>query len=130
MAAKSTYLDNAFLAAALTNTAYTPPTTVYVALNTSVSSAGTPGTEVSDSNYARQAATFSTPSGGSTANSGVLSFFGAGAAAGPYTIVEVAIYDAITGGHELYFGTLGTSKTVSTGDTVSFAISALSVAEQ
>ena len=130
MAAKSTYLDNAFLAAALTNVAYTPPTTVYAALNTSASTPGTPGSEVGDGNYARQPVTFSVPSGGSTANSGTLAFFGAGAASGPYTIVEVAIYDALSGGHELYYGALGASKTVSTGDTVSFAISALTVAEQ
>jgi len=127
MAAKSQYLDQAVLNGVLRNIAYTPVATVYTALNTTASTPTVPGTEVVDANYARIATTFSAPSGATVANSGTLAFFGAGAASGPYTIVEAAIYDAL--GHELYYGSLAVSKTVNAGDTLSFAASALSVTE-
>jgi hypothetical protein len=130
MAAKSQYLDQALLNAVLRNTAYSSPATVYVALNTTASTPTTPGTEVVDSNYARQAVTFGPPSGGTVSNTGTLAFFGAGAASGPYTIVEAAIYDDVSIGHELYYGSLAVSKTVNAGDTLSFAAAALSVTEQ
>lgn len=129
MAAKSQFLDQALLNGVLRNTAYTPVATVYCALNTSASTPTAPGTEVVDANYARIAVTFSAPVGATVSNSGPLAFFGAGAAAGPYTIVEAAIYDALTVGHELYYGALAVSKTVNTGDTLSFAATALSVTE-
>jgi hypothetical protein len=129
MAAKSQYLDQALLNGVLRNTAYTPAATVYCALNTTASTPTAPGTEVTDANYARIATTFAAPVGATVSNTGTLAFFGAGAAAGPYTIVEAAIYDALTVGHELYYGSLAVSKTVNTGDTLSFAASALSVTE-
>jgi hypothetical protein len=133
MAAKSQTLANAFLSAVLRNVAYSSPATVYAALFTVAPTATTGGTEVVDANYARLAATFSAPVAGATSNSGTLTFFGAGAAAGPYTIVAVAIMDDLTLGgtaHVLYFGNLAVSKVVSTGDTLQFAATALSVTEQ
>ena len=55
MAAKTYYLSNALLNAILKATGSIPaPSPIYVALNTSASSPGTPGTEVSDGNYNRQ----------------------------------------------------------------------------
>lgn len=129
MAAKSQFLDQALLNGVLRNTAYTPAATVYSALNTTASTPTAPGTEDVDANYARIATTFSAPVGATVSNSGTLAFYGAGRAAGSATIVEVAIYDALTLGHELYYGALAVSKTVNTGDTLSFAASALSVTE-
>ncbi len=130
MAAKSQSLNQAILNAVLRATAGPLPYgIVYAALNTSSSSPTVPGTEVSDANYARIAVTFSAPSGSSVTNSGTLAFFGAGAAAGPYTVTEVAIYSALSGGTELYYGALTTPKTINTGDTASFAASALTVTE-
>ena len=141
MAAKSTYLDNALLAAVLTNVAFASPTTVYAALFTTVPTAaytdmGPTGVKVSDTNYVRVAVSFSVPSGGSTSNSGTVAFFGGGAAGpGPYVIVAVGLLDLLTpgGGHfgnMLYFGNLTVSKSVSTGDTLQFAATALAVSEQ
>lgn len=129
MAAKSQFLDQALLNGVLRNTAYSPAATVYVALNTTASTPTVPGTEDSDANYARIAVTFSAPVGATVSNSGTLAFYGAGRAAGSATIVEAAIYDALTVGHELYYGALAVSKTVATGDTLSFAAAALSVTE-
>lgn len=45
------------------------------------------------------------------------------------TITEVHIFDALTGGNELYSGALTASKTVDVGDTVSFAAGALAIGE-
>jgi hypothetical protein len=130
MAAKSQTLDQIVLNAVLRATVGALPYgTVYAALNTTTSTPTAPGSEVVDANYARIAVTFAAPSGATVANSGTLSFFGAGAFAGPYTIVEVAIYSALTVGTELYYGNLAVSKTVNLGDTLSFAASALSVTE-
>lgn len=130
MAAKSRYLSNKALNNALVNTAYTPPTTVYTALNTTTSTATVPGTEDSDANYARIATTFSTATTGTTSNTGTLAFYGTGRAASSATIVEAAIYDTLTLGNELYFGSLAVPKTVAVGDTLSFAATALSITEQ
>ena len=132
MAAKSRYLSNKVLNNALVNTAYTPPAIVYTALNTTASTVTAPGAEDADVNYLRVATTFSTSTLGTTSNSGILAFYGAGRAAGSANIVEAAIYDSLTSGgsnNELYFGMLAVPKTVSVGDTLSFAIGALSVLE-
>jgi hypothetical protein len=131
MAAKNQTLSNALLAAVLTNTTYSSPTTVYAALYTTTPTATSNGTEVADSNYVRIAVTFSAPSAGSTSNSGTVAFFGSGAAGpGPYVIVGVAICSALSGAATyLYFGNLTVSKSVSTGDTLQFAATALAVSE-
>jgi hypothetical protein len=128
MPAKSTYLDNAVLAAVLTQTPYTSPSTVYAALYTVAPTAGGGGTEVSGGSYARVAVTFGVPTAGVTSNTVAVNYASASASWG--TVVAVGIMDNPSTGHLLYFGNLGTSKTVGIGDTVSFAISALSVTEQ
>lgn len=128
MPAKSTYLDNALLAAVLTHTTFTSPVTVYAALFTVAPTAGGGGTEVSGGSYARQAVTFGAPASGVTSNTAPVNYPAATAPWG--TVVAVGVFDASTVGNLLYFGNLGTSKTVGTGDTVSFAVSALSVTEQ
>jgi hypothetical protein len=140
MAAKSTYLNNKLLAAVLTNTAFSSPSAVYGALftvapTTAYTNSVPTGTEVSDANYVRVAVTFSAPGSGSTSNSGTVSFFGSGAAgAGPYSIVAVGILDLLTPsggnyGNLLYFGNLTVPKSVSTGDTLQFAATALAISE-
>lgn len=141
MAAKSIYSDNAVLNAILRNTAFSSPTTIYAALfttapTTAYTSSSPTGVEVSDTNYTRVAVTFSAPSGGSTSNSGTVSFFGSGAAGpGPYTIVAVGLLDvggapvSAPYGNLWYFGNLTVSKSVSTGDTLQFAATALAVSE-
>ncbi len=134
MAAKTVVLDNQLLSAVLRNVSFSSPATVYAALftvaPTTAYTSGTPtGTEVTDGNYVRLATTFSSPSGGVTSNSGTLTFYGAGKAAGTETVVAVGIFDALTLGNLLYFGNLAVSKVVGTGDTVSFAATTLSVTE-
>jgi hypothetical protein len=126
--AKTDYLEDAILNHVLRNTAYTSPTTIYVALFTTLpADDGTGGVEVSGGSYARQAVTFAAPSSGAVANSGAVTFPTATASWG--TVLGMGLFDAVSGGNLLYFGALVTSKTVDSGDQISFANAALSVQE-
>jgi hypothetical protein len=120
---KSTFLDNALLNAVLRATAYTSPTTVYVALFNGNPSSG--GSEVSGGSYARQPATFSAASAGSTSNTAGLTYTNMPVA----TITYVAIYDAVTAGNLLYFNPAAASKTTNATDTVSIAAGGIVVNE-
>jgi hypothetical protein len=86
---------------------------IYVALCTSAPDDASPGTEVSGGSYARQSASFSTPSSGSCSNSGDLVFTGMPAC----TVSHIELYTASTSGTRLWYGPLASSKTVSSGDT-------------
>lgn len=126
--AKTDYLENAILDHVLRNTTYTSPASIYIGLFTTMpSDDGTGGVEVSGGSYARQLVAFNAASGGSTANTALVTFPTATASWG--TVLGVGLFDASTGGNLLYYGTLTTSKAVGTGDTISFSAGALTVAE-
>ena len=125
MAEMSNYLENALVNAVLRNTAYTSPTTVYLALYTSDPTDADSGTEVSGSAYARQAITFGAPSNGVTTNSAAIEFPQATGSWG--TITHVGIRDALTTGNLLFHTPLDASKTIATGDVFRVAIGSLSV---
>jgi hypothetical protein len=128
MAAKTDLLEDEVLNRYLRfTTALTPVATVYVALYTTATTDAGGGTEVTGGSYARTAVTFGAPSSNTVANSGVVTFPTASASWG--TITHMAILDASTLGNMLYHGPLAASKTVDSGDTVSFAASALTVSE-
>jgi hypothetical protein len=139
-AALSTYLQNKYVDWLLRGQAFTPPTTVYVALATSASGASACGTEVSGGSYARVAVTSSlsnwagTQSAGSTtvssgtsgqtSNNGAITFPAPTANWG--TVVSFCVFDASSGGNMLFYASLTTSKTVNNGDAApSFAAGAL-----
>lgn len=135
MAAKSYTLDNALLSHVLQNTAYVPPVAVFAGLFTvAPSGPSDAGTEVPTGGgtlYTRVAIPFGTgPVNGVISNDGAVNFPVAGAAWGGVPIVGVGIFSLVAGGTLLYYGLLGTPKTVGIGDSVSFAIGALSVQEQ
>jgi hypothetical protein len=115
----SDYLENKILEHSLGKTAYTMPT-AYVALYTAAPTDAGGGTEVSGGSYSRQTVTWGAASGGSITNSAAINFPVATAAWG--TIVAVGIFDASTTGNLLWWGTLSTSKAISTND--QFVISA------
>lgn len=122
MAALSDYSEKLILDWLMTNGSATRPTAWYVALYTAAPSDSGGGTEVSGNGYAREAVTFdaaSTP-GGTTSNSGVVSFTAVGGSWG--TVTHLGIFDADTGGNLLWHGALTASKTVGDGDTLEFAI--------
>jgi len=132
---KSQALANRIINHILRATASTEPTTVYAALFTTAPTKTTFGTEVSGGSYARvdcgaTGTLFNAPTTGATANTGAIAFPTATASWG---LVEAcAIVDHITdatAANILYFGNLTASKTVDNGDTVTFAIGALTVAE-
>jgi hypothetical protein len=111
----SDYLEDKLLKHVFTNTSYTSPTTLYVALYTVAPSDTGGGTEVSGSGYARKSVSF-TVSGTTTlaTNSAAVEFDAATGSWG--TIVAVAIYDALTAGNFLAWSDLTTSKAIATGD--------------
>lgn len=122
MAALSDYSEKLLLDWLMTTGTATRPTAWYVALYTAAPSDSGGGTEVSGSGYARESVAFaaaSTP-GGTTSNTGAVSFTAAGGNWG--TITHVGIFDASTSGNLLWHGAMAASKVVNDGDTLEFAI--------
>ena len=114
MGSFSDYMENKVIDHMLRNQAFTPPSTLYVALYTVTPSDAGGGTEVSGGSYARQTVTLSAASAGATSNSADITFPQATADWG--TIVAVGIMDAASGGNLLAWGALTASKTVNNGD--------------
>jgi len=114
----SDFLEDKLLKHTFTNTAYTPPTTLYVGLFTAAPSDTGGGTEISTSStgYARQTATFSV-SGTSPTEANISSAIDFPTATADWgTITHLAVFDASTGGNMLAFSAATTSKTVANGD--------------
>lgn len=121
MSALSDYSEKLLLDWMMTTGAATRPTAWYVALYTAAPSDSGGGTEVSGGGYSRQSVTFaaaSTP-GGTTSNSGAVSFTASGGNYG--TVTHIGIMDASSGGNLLWHGALTASKTVNDGDTLEFS---------
>jgi hypothetical protein len=132
--ALSDYLENKLIDHVFRAQAYTAPTTIYVALFTSACSDSAIGTEVSGGSYARAglatslanwagtqsagSTTASTGTGGTTSNNSAISF--ATPSAGWGTVTYIGLMDAVTSGNLLVCTALTTSKTINSGDTVSF----------
>ena len=110
----SNYLETKVLDHVFGATAYTAPSTLYLALFTAVSDgeAGTV-TEVSGGAYERQTVAFTT-SGNTTSNTGAVEYPTATANYG--TVTHVGIYDASSSGNLMAYASLSSSKTIETGD--------------
>jgi len=115
MAEFSNYLENKIIDHMLRNQAYSPPSTLYLALYTDDPTDADTGTEVSGGSYARQSFTLNAASNGATSNSADITFPTATADWG--TITHVGIRDASTGGNLLMHSPLDANKTVDNGDT-------------
>ena len=107
------YLETKLLEHTFSNTAYTSPGTVYVALYTVAPTDSTTGTEVSGGGYARQSAGFTT-SGNEATNTAAVEFPTATAAYG--TVVAVAVLDQASSGNMLAYASLTANKTIGIGD--------------
>lgn len=104
---------------------YTMPTP-YLALYTVTPGKATSGTELSGNGYARVAAagaTF-TYANGVLSNTAAVTFPTATGNQG--TIVGIALVDASTAGNILWAADLGSVKTLTTGDSLTFPIGAIS----
>jgi hypothetical protein len=119
----SNYLENKLIDHFLGTTTYTKPTAVYVGLFTVTPGEAGGGTEVTGGSYARQAATFTSASGGATSNNSNLDFTGMPAA----TTVAIGIFDNLTSGNMLLYGSLTTNKTTDAGDTLRIATGDLDI---
>jgi hypothetical protein len=109
----SNYLETELLDHVFTNSAYTAPSTLYLALFTSAPGEAGGGTEVSGSGYLRQTAAF-TVSGNEATNSASIEF---PTATGSYgTVTHVGVFDASTSGNLLCYATLSASKAIESGD--------------
>lgn len=125
------YLEDKLLDHVFGKTAYTAPTTQYIALSTTtIADDGTNMTEPAAGAYARVSVTNNTTnwpnsSGGAKANGVAFTFPTATLSWG--TVIDFAIMDDPTAGNMLAYGTLNTSKTIDPGDTASFAIGDLDI---
>ena len=119
----SNYLENKLLDHFLGTAAYTMPTTVYVGLYTVAPTDAGGGTQVTGGSYARQTAAFSGAASGATSNTANIDFAGMPAA----TTVAIGVFDALTSGNLLLWGTLTANKTTDAGDTLRIATGDLDI---
>lgn len=111
----SNYLETELLDHVFTNSAYTAPTTLYLALFSSNPDEDGSGSEISTSGtaYGRETVTF-TVSGNTATTSAAVEYSTATASWG--TVSHVGVYDASTAGNLLAYAALDTSKTIASGD--------------
>jgi hypothetical protein len=119
----SDYLENKLIDHFLGTTTFTKPSAVYVALFTVAPDDAGGGTEVTGGSYARQTATFTAAASGATSNDSNIDFTNMPAA----TTVAIGIYDALTSGNLLLWGTLTANKTTDAGDTLRIATGDLDI---
>jgi len=121
MAGFSDYLEDKVLDHVFGGTAYTAPSTLYVALYTAAPSDTGGGTEVSGGSYARKSMPDMTVSGTSpttATNGAAVEFVTATGSWG--TVSHVGVFDASSSGNLLGWAALTASKTVSSGDVFRF----------
>lgn len=129
MAALTDHAENLLLNFLMTTGTATRPTNWYVALYTSApsdsSTGSSGGTEVSGNGYSRQSVSWdaASGSGGTTSNSGTVTFTASGGSFG--TVTHIGITDASSGGNLLWHGAMTASKTVADGDSLQFAAGAI-----
>jgi len=132
MAAKKQTLAVLVLNAVLDAVAYTGPAALFVALFKTAPTATGEGLEVDAADYDRLPVTFGAPvpnaNGATASNDAAVTFPAAAAAWGDIT--SIAVCSAVSGtGNQLYYGALTAPKTVAIGDSLNFAVGAISVAE-
>jgi hypothetical protein len=122
----SDYLETTILNSTLKGVAWPAISTAYLAVfvgdPTDTSSGGTEGAWT---NYARQAMSFGTVSGGAVNSDAQIQF--PALVGSNVTISHIGIFDAATSGNMLYHTNLATSKTLTADDVLSFAVSGVTV---
>tara|TARA_R100001510_G_scaffold55102_1_gene58567 strand:+ start:1268 stop:1663 length:396 start_codon:yes stop_codon:yes gene_type:complete len=128
MAGFSDYLEDKVLDHVFGGSAYTAPSTLYVALFTAAPSDTGGGTECSGGSYARKSMPAMTVSGTSptTATNGAAVEFATATGAWG-TVTHVGIYDASSSGNLLCWAALTTPKAVTSGDVFRFNAGELDV---
>lgn len=123
---KTNYWEDAILNI-FRGTTLTAPATIYIGLFTVGAGEAGGQTEVSGSNYARTAVTFSAPSAGSVSNNADVTFPTPSGSWG--TIVGWGLFDASTAGNLLYYSDQSPSQAVGSGIPVKFLSGTLVVTE-
>lgn len=142
--ALSDYAENKIVDALFRAQALGAPATLYFGLSTTACSDSSFGTEVTGGSYARKdvtaalanfagtqsagSTTASSGTGGQTSNNAAITFVTPTAGWG--TVTHWFIADAASSGNVWVCDDLTTSKTINSGDTVSFAIAAMTVTLQ
>lgn len=121
----SNYLENKVLDHVLGGGDYARPGTLHFALFTVAPSDAGGGTEVSGSNYSRAAVTndatnFPAASGGAKSNGVAITFATPSGSWG--TVVAMGVFDASSSGNLLAWADLAVSKTIGSGDVVTFPV--------
>jgi hypothetical protein len=124
MSSFSDYLENKVLAHVFGGTAYTAPSTLYLALYTVAPTDTGGGTEVSGGSYVRLACAF-TVTGNLATNTAAEEWPVATGTWG--TVVAVGVFDALTSGNLLAYGNLTASKTITSGDVFRIPIGDLDI---
>jgi hypothetical protein len=119
MSAMTDFLANKIRDHVLRNTAYTSPTTVYLAAYTTPTTEAGGGTEVVGGSYARLAITFNAGSAGLAEQASNLSFTGMPAC----TVSHIAILDDPTAGNMLLHSALPAKVVVTAGGTLAWSAS-------
>jgi len=114
MSAMSDHLENEILDHILSVGSYTMPSAVYLGLSVASMADDASGTELSGSGYARQAVTFSAASGGTTSNSGAITFPTATGSWG--SVGYWSLWDAASSGNMLLHGSFSAAKSIASGD--------------
>lgn len=142
--ALSDYVENNIVDRLFRAQAFTPSTSQYVFLSTAACSDSSVGTEATGTNYARAAYTASltnwaatqggtsasSGTGGQTSNLNAITFATPGSG-GWGTVTHFGIIDSSSGaGNIIICQALTTSKTINSGDTVSFGVGAITVTIQ
>lgn len=121
MAALSDHAENLLLNFLMTTGTATRPTNWYLALYTAAPNDAGGGTEVSGNGYSRQTVAWDAASGtgGTTSNSGNVTFTASGGNFG--NVTHIGIFDASTSGNLLWHGAMAAAKQVNSGDSIQFA---------
>ena len=120
MAGFSDYLEDKVLKHVFGGSAYTAPSTLYVALYTVAPTDTGGGPEVSGGGYTRQTAAFTVSGTNPTQASNTAAIEYPTATANYGTVVAVGVFDASSGGNLMAYANLTSSKVVSTGDVFRF----------
>lgn len=126
MTKMTNYLESKLANHVLKNTAYTPPTNIYVALHTAdptETGAVSEITTASFPTYARKQVIMGAESGGICLNSADILWDNCPA----ITISHVSIWDALSGGNALFYGPLSSAQVMASGNTFRYPTGQLSV---
>lgn len=115
--------ENKMLDALVGTASYSANTPIKLALVTANGSDSTAGTEVSGGSYARKTIAFGAAASGSISNSGTVSFTGMPTC----TVVGIELWDSAGTPVRLAYGSLTTSKSLTSGDTLEFSAASITL---